>query len=210
MSALRMFLSLAFAGLVLAFAAGFWSFAAAVRAPAAPAPRADAIVALTGGSLQRLQTGVRLLKEGKGERLLISGVNRDVADHELFSRIDVDDHLAECCVDLGRSAEDTLGNASETADWARKRHYTSLILVTDDYHMPRARTELALAMPDARIYPYPIRTRWTDPALWRSDLSAAGRLGGEYVKYLMIRTREALINLSGAHKKTATSEPSSA
>ncbi|HVY85665.1 MAG TPA: YdcF family protein [Caulobacterales bacterium] len=203
MNTLRTFLSLAFAGILIAFAAGFWNFAEAVRRPAPPAPHADAIVALTGGSLQRLQTGVRLLKEGKGARLLISGVNRDVADHELFARIDVDDRLAQCCIDLGRSAEDTLGNASETADWARRRHYKSLILVTDDYHMPRARTELSLAMPDLQIYPYPVRTRWTDPTLWRSDLSAASRLGGEYVKYLMIRTREALISLSGAHRRRA-------
>ena len=185
---------------VLAFVAGFWRFANSVRRTPLTPPNAEAIVALTGGSLERLQTGVRLLKAGKGQRLLISGVNRDVADHELFSRIDVDDRLAHCCVDLGRSAEDTLGNASETAEWARQRHYHRLILVTDDYHMPRARTELALALPEAQIYPYPVRTRWTDPKLWRSDLGAASRLGGEYVKYLVIRTREALIDLSGEHK----------
>jgi len=200
MTWLRGFLYLAFVVVVLAFVAGFWSFASSVRTPAQTPPKADAIVALTGGSLERLQTGVRLLKQGKGQRLLISGVNREVADHELFARIDVDDRLAQCCVDLGRSAEDTLGNAAETATWARKWRYQSFILVTDDYHMPRARTELALAMPGATIYPYPIRTRWTDPTLWRSDLSAASRLGGEYVKYLMIRTREAVINLSSGHK----------
>jgi hypothetical protein len=40
-----------------------------------------------------------------------------------------------------------------------------------------------------------VRTRWTDPDLWRTDLAAAGRLGAEYVKYLVIRGREAVINL---------------
>jgi uncharacterized SAM-binding protein YcdF (DUF218 family) len=88
-----------------------------------------------------------------------------------------------------------LGNASETAAWAREHRFTRLILVTDDYHMPRSLAELELAIPEAEIYPYPVRTRWTDPALWRSDLTAATRLGGEYVKYLVIRGREAVLGL---------------
>jgi len=64
----------------VAFIAGFWSFALNVREEASAPPQADAIVALTGGSLERLTTGVRLLEENKGERLLISGVNRIVTD----------------------------------------------------------------------------------------------------------------------------------
>ena len=58
-------------------------------------------------------------------------------------------------------------------------------------------------MPEAEIYPYPVRTRWTDPALWRSDLGAASRLGAEYVKYLVIRGREALIGLGSSARRRA-------
>jgi uncharacterized SAM-binding protein YcdF (DUF218 family) len=181
---------------VVLFVAGFWDFAHRVRAEPEPPPQSQAIVALTGGSLQRLSTGVRLLQEHKGERLLISGVNRVVTDEELLGEaLNVDPELAACCIDLGRSAEDTLGNASETAAWAREHRYTKIILVTDDYHMPRSHAELSLALPEAEIHPYPVRTRWTDPDLWRTDLAAAGRLGAEYVKYLVIRGREAVINL---------------
>jgi uncharacterized SAM-binding protein YcdF (DUF218 family) len=192
---------------VIAFIAGFWSFAQNVRREAEAPPQAQAIVALTGGSLERLTTGVRLLEEQKGERLLISGVNRIVTDEELLdAALEVDPELSACCIDLGRSAEDTLGNASETAQWAREHRYTRLILVTDDYHMPRSQTELALAMPEAEIYPYPVRTRWTDPALWRSDIGAASRIGAEYVKYLVIRGREALIGL-GSKDENADTPP---
>ncbi len=192
---------------VIAFIAGFWSFAQNVRKPPEPPPQAQAIVALTGGSLERLTTGVRLLEERKGERLLISGVNRVVTDEELLDEaLDVDPELATCCIDLGRSAEDTLGNASEAAAWAREHRYTRLILVTDDYHMPRSLAELQLAIPEAEIYPYPVRTRWTDPALWRSDLGAATRLGAEYVKYLVIRGREAVIGLGGSSQEKAAAD----
>ena len=180
---------------LIAFLAGFWSFAKNVRREAVEPPQAQAIVALTGGSLERLTTGVRLLEERKGERLLISGVNRIVTDGELYHALNIDPALGECCIDVGRSAEDTLGNASETAAWARRHAYTDIILVTDDYHMPRSQAELAVALPEATVHPYPVRTRWTDPELWRSDLGAATRLGAEYVKYLVIRGREALIGL---------------
>lgn len=191
----------------IAFIVGFWNFANDVRQDVAEEPPpAEAIVALTGGSLERLSTGVRLLEQHKGQRLLISGVNRIVTDAELFEVLDVDAQLAECCVDLGRSADDTLGNAAETAAWARENNYTRLILVTDDYHMPRSRAELSLAMPEVEIYPYPVRTRWTDPALWRSDLGAASRIGAEYVKYLVIRGREALIGL-GSSEEGGDTEP---
>jgi len=188
----------------IAFIVGFWNFAEGVRRPAEEPAPAQAIVALTGGSLERLETGVRLLEQHKGERLLISGVNRIVTDEELLGEaLRVDPALAECCIDLGRSAEDTLGNASETAAWARERRYTRIILVTDDYHMPRSYTELSLAMPEAEITRYPVRTRWTDPELWRNDATALGRLGAEYVKYLVIRGREALIDLGGGDDEPA-------
>lgn len=188
----------------IAFVLGFWNFAERVRVPAAEPERADGIVALTGGSLERLSTGVRLLEERKGERLLISGVNRIVTDEELLdAALNVDPQLADCCIDLGRGAEDTLGNAAETAAWAREHNYTRLILVTDDYHMPRSHAELSLALPEAEIVPYPVRTRWTDPTLWRSDLGAASRIGAEYVKYLVIRGREAVLNLGKSEDEAA-------
>ena len=187
---------------IIVFVAGFWNFATRVREDTETPPRSDAIVALTGGSLERLSTGVRLLKEQKGERLLISGVNRIVTDEELYDVLDVEPELGRCCIDLGRAAEDTLGNASETAAWARAHQYNEIILVTDDYHMPRSQAELALALPEAQIHPYPVRTRYTDPALWRSDLGAASRLGSEYLKYLVIRGREMLIGLGDDNSKS--------
>jgi uncharacterized SAM-binding protein YcdF (DUF218 family) len=155
---------------VTAFIIGFWKFADRVRERPETPPQAEAIVALTGGSSERLSTGVRLLEEHKGERLLISGVNRIVTDNELYEALHIDPALGECCIDIGRSADDTLG-------------------------MPRSQAELSVAMPEAEIHPYPVRTRFTDPVTWRSDLGAAGRLGAEYVKYLVITGREALIDL---------------
>ena len=61
--------------LIVAFGLGFVVFAEAVaRQPTGDPGRADAIVALTGGQ-DRIDEAVRLLVDGHGTRLLISGVN---------------------------------------------------------------------------------------------------------------------------------------
>lgn len=202
MSWLKGALLAAFTAVFVALGLGFLSFAGAVRdaAPPDPLPPADAIVALTGGSQARLETGVRLLEEGHAPRLLISGVNRDVTDEELFTLLDVDGGVRGA-IDLGRAAEDTLGNASETAAWARRHNIESLILVTDDYHMPRSFAELQLALPDVELIAYPVPTRFARGEAWRSDLSAATRLGAEYMKYLMIRIRESLVKSDPALRR---------
>jgi uncharacterized SAM-binding protein YcdF (DUF218 family) len=183
--------------LILGLAIGFWSFARRVHevTPPDPFPEADAIVSLTGGSVERLTTGLDLLQAGHGRRLLISGVNPQVTDAEMMKLLGANQALYKCCVDVGRSAEDTLGNASETAAWADRNGFHSLIIVTDDYHMPRTLLELKLAMPGVTLTPYPIATRTATPQVWQSDVGTAGRLGGEYVKYLVIRVREGLLSL---------------
>jgi len=181
----------------LALVAGFYGFAQTVHAtnPPSPLPEADGIVALTGGSLERLSTGMDLLAQGRGRRLLISGVNPKVTDVELEKALAANPDLFRCCVDIGRFAEDTLGNAAETAAWARRNGFNVLIVVTDDYHMPRSLAELRLALPQAELVAYPVATHVTRPGSWQRDVGAALRLGSEYVKYLIIRGREALLSL---------------
>jgi uncharacterized SAM-binding protein YcdF (DUF218 family) len=197
MSWLRGVITACLTAIILALAIGFWSFAQAVHdvRPPDPFPETDAIVSLTGGSTERLTKGAQLLAEGHGRRLLISGVNPEVTDKEMAALLHVGPQLFSCCIDIGRAAEDTLGNASETAAWAKRNGFRSLIVVTDDYHMPRTLLELKLAMPDVALAPYPISTRTAAPNVWRANLGAASHLAGEYVKYLTIRVREALLSL---------------
>lgn len=183
-------------GLVLALLAlGFVQFARDVYAlrPPDPVPKADGIVALTGGSSQRLRIGVRLLQERRGERLLISGVYPRATDADIAKAFAFDPELIACCVDLGREASDTIGNASETAAWAMAHGYHTILLVTEDYHMPRSLLELQLAMPAVRIIPYPVASRLSKPSLWRNDPKIAGRLALEYLKLLVIHARELVL-----------------
>ena len=191
--------------LFAAFGIGFVSFAQSIETPRGERidTEADAVVALTGGGAERLRLAMRLLGEGRGRRLLISGVNPKVADEAVYDLLDAPPELIACCVDLGRQAEDTLGNASETAKWAERNGFARIIVVTDDYHMPRSLAELRLAMPETQLIPVPVLTPQSEPGAWQTDLRVAGRIGIEYVKYLVVRSRELLFATDGEDGRAA-------
>ncbi len=59
--------------------------------------------------------GVKLVSEGRGGHLLISGVHPDVTMDDLIALAGGDPDVWACCVTIGHAAETTLGNADETA-----------------------------------------------------------------------------------------------
>jgi uncharacterized SAM-binding protein YcdF (DUF218 family) len=159
-----------------------------------PAP-ADGIVALTGGSDLRLRVATDLLENGMGKRLLVSGVNPRVTRNQIWSVTGAAKPLFDCCVDLDFTAANTIGNARETARWARAMGYHSLILVTADFHTPRAALELKATMPEARIATYPVVTPDLDARHWQDTSSGARRMVSEYMKYLAALGREGMISI---------------
>lgn len=179
------------------WAAGLLAFADRIArlTPADDPAAADGVVALTGGSDLRLEAASRLLENGKGRRLLVSGVNRLATRQDILSVTGAAKPVFDCCVDLGFTAADTVGNARETAEWARSLGYRSLILVTADYHMPRAMLELKAALPEVTIVPYPVATPALDARHWRSSGEAARRMALEYCKYLAILARQTVLGL---------------
>ena len=177
--------------------AGLWAFATRVeQSTPAPDPEVhDGIVALTGSSVRRLAAATELLEEGKGKRLLVSGVNRQASRADILEVTKAGKNVYDCCVDLGFMASDTVGNAQETAEWARAKDYDSLIVVTADFHMPRAMLELRAAMPDAKLTPYPVVTETLDTPNWWKKGSAVRLMVLEYCTYLAILAREGFLSL---------------
>src|SRR5713226_10757357 len=142
------------AGAALALATGFAWFIWRVPAHEVQiSPNAAGIVALTGGA-SRITDAFELLASGRGQRLLISGVNRATNSHEI-SRLNPEfDKWVRCCVDFDRSVN-TLGNAIEIKRWTEHRGFRSLIVVTSNYHMPRALAEIAHQLPEVALLPFP-------------------------------------------------------
>lgn len=175
---------IAFAVLV-AFVTGFVLFVHEARSLARDErTRADAIVALTGGE-GRVVTAVQLLRDGRGGRLLISGVNPGSPPEDIARAAGAPAELFNCCIDTGDEAVDTRGNAREAAAWAARNEYATLIIVTNDFHMPRALLELQAAMPDTRLIAYAAPT----PPPWSSP-GEARRWLQEYAKFAAVFTRE--------------------
>jgi uncharacterized SAM-binding protein YcdF (DUF218 family) len=138
---------------------------------------------LTGGDL-RLLAGAQLLKDGCGQRLLISGVNPQTSHQVLMRLSGLSNRVFASRVDVGYAAHTTIGNASETMAWARAWGYKSLIVVTSSYHMPRSLAELGRAMPDVTLIPHPVVPSKLNPGRWWTDRFTTRVLLAEYVKFL--------------------------
>ncbi len=151
----------------------------------------DAIVVLTGGSL-RVQSGLALLAGGKAKKLFVSGVyhSTDVTALLRISR-QSPEHVA-CCIVLGHEADNTFGNALETAQWMRSEGFHSLRLVTASYHMPRSLLEFSRTMPEARIIPHPVFPERVKQERWWAWPGTASLIVAEYQKYLLALARPIL------------------
>jgi uncharacterized SAM-binding protein YcdF (DUF218 family) len=180
------------AALAMAFVAaaiGFVGFISQMRsAETRPFRTADGIVVLTGGS-SRVSDAMELLADGYGKRLLISGVHPTSPASDISRSVSDHQSLMSCCVDLDRSAVNTRSNAAETRRWARERGFKSLIVVTSNYHMPRAIVELRHAMPDVTLIPFAVvGDKWRDEPWWTSGTTMRLLLS-EYVKYVAAEVR---------------------
>ena len=166
----------------LAYVLGFVLFVSLLPMTPDDVPKADGIVALTGGGT-RLDRAEALFERGAGKRLLISGVDQATSKETLKHVIHAGARF-DCCADLGYAAEDTRGNALETNVWARSHDFHRLILVTARYHMPRSLREFSAAMPDVTFLPYPVEQGRVDLADWWDHPRTIFLLHREYVKYL--------------------------
>lgn len=169
---------------------GFLWFADSVATMRPPeGARADAIIVLTGG-YQRIDQAVGLLRDKVGKRLLISGVNPSTTRAQIRRMTQSSPDLFACCVDMGYKAIDTIGNANEAAGWIRAKGYTSIVVVTNNYHMHRSLHELRSASPSTEFIAYPVinsdlsRTNWfANPDVLRTMIS-------EYAKFVVAALRD--------------------
>ena len=172
---------------MLLWAAGLAWFVHSSLTMASDPRDTDAIVVLTGGRL-RLEAGLSLLGAGRAQKLFVSGVNPHVDRVELMR---VAGHAGDEDVNrivIGHDADNTLGNARETAGWMQQEGYRSLRLVTSWYHMRRSLLEFERAMPQARIVAEPVFAGHEGEA-WSGWVEVALLTVSEYDKYLATLVR---------------------
>jgi uncharacterized SAM-binding protein YcdF (DUF218 family) len=174
---------------------GFILFATGI-AHERPGPQqsADGITVLTGGA-SRIDQAMKLLAQGKAKRVLITGVNRTTTTEELKDLASQGDQYFACCVDIDKEARNTIDNATETSQWVALNHYRSIIVVTSNYHMPRALAELGRAMPGVVLIPYSVGDNNVHLDRWWSYPGTTKLLLSEYLKYLPALGRLGATNL---------------
>lgn len=150
--------------------------------------KTDAIIVLTGGS-GRLESGIKLLKEGAAEKLFVSGVGHGFSIDRLVLLNNEDDlHSNDWLknnTSLGYEAETTKGNAAESIKWLQENKYKSITLVTANYHMPRSLNEFKKVMPDIKIIPYPVFPDNVKLQGWFENTGSRRLIIAEYNKFLV-------------------------
>jgi uncharacterized SAM-binding protein YcdF (DUF218 family) len=153
--------------------------------------KTDGIVVLTGGK-SRITEGLNLLKEGKGEKLLISGIGENANLHELkvLSK-EMSPSLVtplEAKITLGHLATDTKSNATEAAIWMELNNFSSLRLVTSNYHIPRSMLEFKMVIPDKKIIPHPVFSSQVKMEGWWKFPGTTRLVISEFHKFLWVKS----------------------
>lgn len=163
---------------------------------------ADAIIVLTGG-VGRLEYGLTLLAEKHAPVLFVSGAGENTSVPDLLHTLP--DALQETLntlpagsIMLGHDAENTIGNAQETARWLAGTHYHHILLVTSNYHMPRSLVEFSALLPHITITPAPVFPDNLDLTHWWQQSDDRMLLLSEYHKYLASKLRHWFVSATHA------------
>ena len=138
-----------------------------LRDPGPPAPPADAIFVLSGGE-GRIQEGYRAWYAGAARELFILGAGRKVHITRIVpegSRIPAE---ALSRVHVEGWSENTLENAFSAKSAVGEGKYSSVILVTSDYHIPRAYLAFRKVLPkEVSLSAIRVRPEGGAGASWR-------------------------------------------
>lgn len=145
--------------------------------------KTDAIIALTGGR-HRISKAIKLLNQGLGDKLFISGVSKDISLEQIEHRNDVE-VLRKQKVQIGNDAKDTIGNAIETNEWIKKNNIKSIRLVTSNYHIPRSMLEFSYQNKDIKILVHPVYSDKVQKKWWK-NWGSFRLIFTEYNKFLYV------------------------
>ena len=154
------------------------------------------IVILTGGS-NRIKDGlkiinnfnkldlmnIKLLISGTGEGFTKLSINKILPKKKIFSM------FIKCCVELDSKSKNTYSNAIQTKFWIKKNNIKKFVLITSNYHMPRALLEIREQMPYINIIAYPITPIKHNINNWLYSFETFSLVFIEYSKFLIAKLR---------------------
>jgi uncharacterized SAM-binding protein YcdF (DUF218 family) len=145
----------------------------------------DAIVVLAGGK-GRIEEGVRLFRQKRGNWLFLVGVDPKVRKSDLY-RPEPDDPSATNVI-LEKVSRNTLENAIYSRDLLVDHKVRSVLLITSRYHLKRAALLFRNALPsEVAIYTYPVDSSNIKQDWWY-HIGTFRLLFSEFYKYCLFRT----------------------
>jgi uncharacterized SAM-binding protein YcdF (DUF218 family) len=145
----------------------------------------DAIVVLAGGK-GRIEEGVRLFREKRGNWLFLVGVDPKVRKSDLYRPEPGDPSVNN--VMLEKVSRNTLENAIYSRDLLVDHKVRSVLLITSRYHLKRAALLFRNALPsEVAIYTYPVDSSNVKQDWWY-HIGTFRLLFSEFYKYCLFRT----------------------
>ena len=115
-------------------------------------------IVLTGGNnrvKKSLQIFFRI--KNKNKNLFISGVGKGFNKRTLKMLTKENPNFStiiDCCIQIEGISRNTFSNAVESLKWVKSKKINSFVLLTNNYHMPRAMLEFKSIFKDIKITPY--------------------------------------------------------
>ena len=127
---------------------------------------ADAILVLTGGE-NRIAAGFRAWEEGKGKELFVLGAGREATLPSILPAGTEISPAQLLRIHIEGWSENTLENAFSAKSAVVSRGYREVIIVTSDYHVPRAYLAMRKILPpDISISVAPVVSNWRRKGAW--------------------------------------------
>ena len=153
------------------------------------------IVILTGGA-NRIKDGLKIIQDFNNSKninykILVSGTGMGFTKSSLKKKLgpNFNSQLIQCCIDLDGVSKNTSTNAIETFKWTSRNDIKEFILITSNYHMPRAILEFKNVMPNLKIYTYAITPKKHDIENWLSSYQTFSLVFKEYCKFIIAGLR---------------------
>ena len=115
-------------------------------------------IVLTGGD-NRVKKSLKIFFqiENKNKNLFISGVGKGFNKKTLKKLSQNNPNynkIIDCCIQIEGISRNTFSNAVESLKWVKSKKINSFVLLTNNYHMPRAMLEFKSIFNDIKITPY--------------------------------------------------------
>ena len=144
-------------------------------------------IVLTGWD-NRVKKSLKIFFQIKNnnKNLFISGVGKgfDKKTLKKLTQENIDNEkIIECCIEIEGISRNTFSNAVESLKWVKSKKINSFVLLTNNYHMPRAMLEFKSIFNDIKVTPYAFvdeNKKW-----WKTKINYIS----EYFKYKLTYLR---------------------